>query len=356
MEHSKDLKSNGIKDNNGTFQTSFAVKTMHYYIIVDSSYYSAMQNDEVIWQVINYQFCSFKCKVAKEHTFCQNPYNVSGLCIRSACPLANSRYATIREEDGICVLYMKTIERAHTPKNLWEKIKLPANYGKALEIVSQQLEFFPKYLVHRNKQRLTKIHQMLIRMRKLRLKAKPKIVTTNTKVEQREKGRERKALRAAQLDVSIEKELLERLKQVSEGEIYNYPEKQYSKALNKAGKFYSDEEGKNEEDEEDMEDDEGNEIEDEEEDEEEDSPLNIEYVEDFEPSDDEEDMEDTELLQSSVISKRKSPTSSINTDISTKRGKGAKGTRVKVEYEVEEEDEEEDSGKYPAAIFSCPYD
>jgi protein MAK16 len=67
---------------------------------------------------------------------------------------------------------MKTIERAHTPKNLWEKIQLPANYTKALEIVSEQLKYFPKYLVHRNKQRLTKIHQMLIRMRKLKLKAR----------------------------------------------------------------------------------------------------------------------------------------------------------------------------------------
>ena len=131
-----------------------------------------MINDEVIWQIINHQFCSFKSKVARERTFCQNPYNVSGLCIRSACPLANSRYATIREEDGICYLYMKTIERAHTPKKLWEKIKLPANYMKALEIVSTQLEHFPKYLVHRNKQRLTKIHQMIIRMRKLKIKAK----------------------------------------------------------------------------------------------------------------------------------------------------------------------------------------
>jgi len=130
------------------------------------------QVDEVIWQVINHQFCSFKTKVARERTFCQNPYNVTGLCIRSACPLANSRYATIREEDGVLYLYMKTAERAHTPKHLWEKIKLPANYTKALELVSEQLEHFPKYLVHRNKQRLTKIHQMLIRMRKLKLKAR----------------------------------------------------------------------------------------------------------------------------------------------------------------------------------------
>jgi protein MAK16 len=148
-----------------------------------------MQQDEIIWQVINHSFCSFKTKLAQETTFCQNPYNVTGLCLRSACPLANSRYATIREEDGICYLYMKTIERAHTPKKLWEKIKvccfcvasvvliqipfqLPASYTKALEVVSTHLEYFPKYLVHRNKQRLTKIHQMIIRMRKLKLKAR----------------------------------------------------------------------------------------------------------------------------------------------------------------------------------------
>lgn len=131
-----------------------------------------MQNDTVIWDIINHGFCSFKSKVAREHTFCQNPWNVSGLCLRSACPLANSRYATIREEDGVCYLYMKTIERAHTPKKLWEKIRLPDSYAKALEIVSAQLELFPKYLVHRNKQRLTKIHQMIIRMRRLKLQVR----------------------------------------------------------------------------------------------------------------------------------------------------------------------------------------
>ena len=131
-----------------------------------------MQSDDVIWNIINHGFCSFKNKVAQERTFCSNPYSVTGLCLRSACPLANSRYATIREEDGVCYLFIKTAERAHTPKNLWEKIRLPDNYSKALEIVSQQLEHFPKYLEHRNKQRLTKIHQMLIRMRKLKLKPK----------------------------------------------------------------------------------------------------------------------------------------------------------------------------------------
>jgi protein MAK16 len=138
---------------------------------------------------------------------------------------------------------MKTVERAHTPKKLWEKIRLPGNYTKALEIVSEHLEYFPKYLVHRNKQRLTKIHQMIIRMRKMKLKgAGPKIVTTNTKVDRREKGRERKALKAAQLEKAIEEELLERLKQVNESEIYNYPEQQYNKALKMANDNYEEEE------------------------------------------------------------------------------------------------------------------
>jgi protein MAK16 len=73
----------------------------------------------------------------------------------------------------------------------------------------------------------------------LPLKYRPKIIPINTKVERREGIRERHALRAAQLDKAIETELLERLKQVSEGEIYNYPEKQYSRALSKASKEFN---------------------------------------------------------------------------------------------------------------------
>jgi len=207
-----------------------------------------MQDDTVVWQIINHSFCSFKASVAKERTFCQNPYNVTGLCLRSACPLANSRYATIREEDGSCYLYMKTIERAHSPLNLWEKIKLPANYAKALDLVSEKLEYFPKYLVHRNKQRLTKIHQMIIRMRKLKLQAKPIIVTVNSRKEKVERSKEKRALQAAQLEKNIEIELLQRLQQVaSDTEIYNYPEVSFSNALSSANKSFNDKNGIKEE-------------------------------------------------------------------------------------------------------------
>jgi hypothetical protein len=37
---------------------------------------------------------------------------------------------------GILYLYVKTIERAHSPAHMWERIKLSNSYAKALEQVS----------------------------------------------------------------------------------------------------------------------------------------------------------------------------------------------------------------------------
>jgi len=255
-----------------------------------------MQHDDMIWEVINHQFCSFQTTIGavkdsnkgiRRH-FCKHPYSITGLCNKSHCPLANSSYAVVREIEGKISLYIKTVERAHSPKNLWERIDLSRNYAKALKQLDEHLMYYPKHIQHRNKQRLTKIHQYLIRMRKIELKKRDgksvKLVRAHRKVEQREERREKKALVAAKIEDNIEKELVERLSRGTYGDIYNFPEVPYQKALQKASGELSEVDSEEESENEDEEDYESSEEED----------GNIEYVEDLEEEEYESEEEDIE--------------------------------------------------------------
>ncbi|KAI1438806.1 ribosomal L28e protein family-domain-containing protein [Xylaria sp. CBS 124048] len=258
-------------------------------------------SDEIIWQVIDKQFCSYKVKATRERTFCRNEMNISGFCSRTSCPLANSRYATVRPHPdpvkAINYLYIKTPERAHLPSKLWQKIKLSQNYQEALSQIEEHLKYWPQHMIHRAKQRLTRLQQVSIRMRRLakedaRLGEKivPKLAP---KVRRREATRERKAEAAAKLERAIERELLGRLRDGAYGDQpLNVSEQIWKKVLNameREGEATRDEdldEGIEEEEEEGEKEGEF-EMEDEEED------GAVEYVSDFEESEDDlEDLED----------------------------------------------------------------
>ena len=143
-----------------------------------------------------------------------------------------------------------------------------------------------------------------MRMRKLALRSRPTLTTIKKKVERREDRKEVKALAAAKLSKSIEAELLQRLKQGTYGDIYNFESTAWNEALDKEQQAQEESEDEDEEELREM----------------------IEYCE---QSESEDEIEDTADRLSEPV-------------VPVKKRKERPRARVAIEYDDEEDEDEQE--------------
>ncbi len=223
---------------------------------------------------------------------------------------------------------MKTAERAHTPKELWESVKLDPSYNKALEQIDNELKYWPNFLKHKCKQRFTRLRQILIKRKKMKLEGRAEYKVVSHKAEKREKTRLVKAEKSAVIENHIVDGLLKNLKEGKYDDIYNINHNVFNSILEKEKVVDEQEEDFNEEDydkgyiedfsDEDLDNEDGDEVEDNED--------NINDNEDDEKSD-EGEIDD--------IFKSNEAKSKDNSKKSKKTGKKRK--RINIEYEKEYE-------------------
>ncbi|CCW61982.1 unnamed protein product [Phytomonas sp. EM1] len=191
-----------------------------------------MNHDDAMWNVMGQGFCSFKVKTHDDKVrFCRNPYNITGLCQRGVCPLSNGQYATVIEHEDELYLYIKTAERVHLPRRQWEKIKLDSSFPKALEQIDEELQWWDQKLVNKIKARLLRLKQYLMRKRKMMMEPETKYVSVNKRQEDKLLRREEKAEAAARIELEIEKELLDRLRQGTYDGVMNTSKEAFERLL-----------------------------------------------------------------------------------------------------------------------------
>lgn len=191
-----------------------------------------MNHDDALWNIMGQNFCSFKVKTHDEKVrFCRNPYNLTGLCQKGVCPLANAQYATVVEHEDELFLYVKVAERAHLPRRQWEKIRLDKSFPAALAQIDDALQWWDQKLVIKVKARLLRLKQYLMRRRKIMMEPKVEYVSVNKRQEDKLLRREEKAEAAARIEVEIEKELLERLRAGTYEGVINYDKEAFEKLL-----------------------------------------------------------------------------------------------------------------------------
>lgn len=189
--------------------------------------------DKNIWDSIgNKKTCSFKLDT-KLDVLCKNVYNVTGMCNEFSCPLANSKYATVRSIDGIMYLFIKEPEKCNLPRQMYDKIQLSDNYDEALKEIEQNLVFWDDEVIHKCKQRLTKLTEYHERLQHFKEQGEIPLTVRKTKMNRREKLRALKALNSINFEKEIGDELLLRLKSGIYGDENR---EKYEKAINKEKK------------------------------------------------------------------------------------------------------------------------
>lgn len=168
-------------------------------------------SDENTWRNIGGEnFCSFKMKT-EDSVLCRNQNNLTGVCNRFSCPLANSKYATIRAIGDEIYLFVKEPERVHIPRDMYEQIKLSGNYEDALRQIDENLEFWDEKIIHKCKQKLSKFTQYLGRLEYFKENGRTEYMVRKKKMNRREKLRALKSLNKVNFEKSIGEELMLRL-------------------------------------------------------------------------------------------------------------------------------------------------